>query len=153
MPIMLETSITSDPPEGTLLPCFSTPHSQHVLLLMAGPALEGCLTCGEGFWRRISSVRHAPWIWLLMQSRHSSFSYGLSLLLCRRSISVLMRAYFFSSDCLMACSLTAFQTPGWEYGVALHLRSSVQSWWCLWFPDQGVLTQVGLLIKNIDKIQ
>jgi len=60
--------------------------------------------CGVGFWRRISSVRQAPWIWQRMLSSASIFSYGDMRLLCSLSMSCRMRAYFFSSDCRSACA-------------------------------------------------
>ena len=74
----------------------------HARPLQGGSWGRGC-TCGVGFWRRISSVRQEPWIWQRMLSRASCFSKGDMRLLCRLSISVRMRAYFFSSVCLSAC--------------------------------------------------
>ena len=72
----------------------------------AGPhqCYNMCGTCGVGFWRRISSVRQAPWIWQRMLSSASIFSYGDMRLLCSLSMSYRMRAYFFSSDCRSACA-------------------------------------------------
>ncbi len=69
-----------------------------------GPGPGGGGTCGVGFWRRISSVRQAPWIWQRMLSSASIFSYGDMRLLCSLSMSCRMRAYFFSSDCRSACA-------------------------------------------------
>lgn len=78
-------------------------------------------TCGVGFWRLISSVRQEPWIWQRMLSRASCFSKGDMRLLCRLSISVRMRAYFFSSVCLSACHQRSCRSQlvlqGWHFGA------------------------------------
>jgi len=78
--------------------------SPHAVLAAAGGPSPGGGTCGVGFWRRISSVRQAPWIWQRMLSSASIFSYGDMRLLCSLSMSCRMRAYFFSSDCRSACA-------------------------------------------------
>ena len=54
--------------------------------------------------RRISSVRQADWISERMDSRHSAFSYADMRLLCSSSRSCRTLLYFFSSDCLSACT-------------------------------------------------